>query len=79
MNITPQTLSTAAAAITAVENASLTMTTPPTNQQKLDAAISFASAIDPQISAWAVPAELLINALVGVFNKLGIFHHSTPA
>lgn len=83
MSITPANLATVTTAIQTVEtlavNAVAQGTAAPTNAQKLEAAISLASAIDPAIGVWVVPAEALINALVGVFNIFGIFKHHPAA
>jgi hypothetical protein len=74
--ITPQQLSTVASAITAIENATTQIATAPvSNAQKLQAAVGFIGAVDPAIGAWIVPVETVINAMVAMYNMLGIFHH----
>lgn len=76
-------LETAAAAATQVEQLSavaLAQTgSTPSNAQKLQAALSIASAVNPTIGADAAAATLLINALVGVFNLFGIFKRAPAA
>lgn len=78
MSITPANITAAATAVQAIEGLAANAVAagnPVTNAQKLQAAVNFIGAIDPTVGQWVVPAELLVNALVGVFNAFGIFKH----
>jgi hypothetical protein len=50
-----------------------------TGPQKLQAALSLASALDPQINAVALPLESIFSAVVGIWHLFGVFPKHTNA
>lgn len=81
--VTADHLNTIASAIQTVEAAATTAIAAtgqaPTNVQKLEAAVSIATALNPQLNQLVTPVSSLINSMVSVFNLFGLFKRSTPA
>ncbi len=82
-NLTPEKLNTIAAAIQSVESIATTAVavtgTAPTNEQKLNAALSIATAADPAIAPYTAAASVIISALVGIYNLFGVFKKKAAA
>jgi hypothetical protein len=75
--VTAAHLNTIATAIQTVETAATTAVAAtgqsPTSTQKLQAAVTIAAALNPNIAALVTPVESLISSMVSVFNLFGLF------
>jgi hypothetical protein len=83
MSITKEKLEIIAGAVQTVETLAATAVaqtgTTPTAQQKLNAAVAIATAVDPELAPRVTLVQSIISSLVGVFNIFGIFKKKLPA